>query len=288
MIPSPQSWQAIVREAASRAVGEDVGPLDITSRLVVPSSARAVATLVSRESCVLAGLDVAEAVFREVDGSLRWSTACRDGQVIQAGVVVAEVRGSARAILAGERCALNFLQRLSGVATKTAEYVNAVAGTTTKILDTRKTTPGLRALERQAVRSGGGTNHRAGLYGGVLVKENHQVFMADGVWEETIKKAREEYPDLSLVVEADTVELAEKLLSQPIDRVLLDNMSNEEVSRVVALRKKMGSRVELEASGGVTVVRARELATIGADWVSVGGLTHSARAIDFSLDLIPD
>ena len=288
MIPSPQSWQAIVREAASRAVGEDVGPLDITSRLVVPSSARAVATLVSRESCVLAGLDVAEAVFREVDGSLRWSTACRDGQVIQAGVVVAEVRGSARAILAGERCALNFLQRLSGVATKTAEYVNAVAGTTTKILDTRKTTPGLRALERQAVRSGGGTNHRAGLYGGVLVKENHQVFMADGVWEETIKKAREEYPDLSLVVEADTVELAEKLLSQPIDRVLLDNMSNEEVSRVVALRKKMGSRVELEASGGVTVVRARELATLGVDWVSVGGLTHSARAIDFSLDLIPD
>ena len=288
MIPSPQSWQAIVREAASRAVGEDVGPLDITSRLVVPSSARAVATLVSRESCVLAGLDVAEAVFREVDGSLRWSTACRDGQVIQAGVVVAEVRGSARAILAGERCALNFLQRLSGVATKTAEYVNAVAGTTTKILDTRKTTPGLRALERQAVRSGGGTNHRAGLYGGVLVKENHQVFMADGVWEETIKKAREEYPDLSLVVEADNVELAVKLLSQPIDRVLLDNMSNEEVSRVVALRKKMGSRVELEASGGVTVVRARELATIGADWVSVGGLTHSARAIDFSLDLIPD
>jgi nicotinate-nucleotide pyrophosphorylase (carboxylating) len=237
---------------------------------------------------VLAGLDVAEAVFREVDGSLRWSSACRDGQVIQAGVVVAEVRGSARAILTGERCALNFLQRLSGVATKTAEYVNAVAGTTTKILDTRKTTPGLRALERQAVRSGGGKNHRAGLYDGILVKENHQVFMADGIWEETLRKAREEYPDLCLVVEADNVELAEMLLSQPIDRVLLDNMSNEEVSRVVALRKKMGSRVELEASGGVTVVRARELSVIGVEWVSVGGLTHSARAIDFSLDLGPE
>jgi nicotinate-nucleotide pyrophosphorylase (carboxylating) len=233
-------------------------------------------------------LDVAEAVFREVDGSLRWSTSCRDGQVIQAGVVVAEVRGSARAILTGERCALNFLQRLSGVATKTAEYVKAVEGTQTKILDTRKTTPGLRALERQAVRSGGGTNHRAGLYDGILVKENHQVFMNDGVWGEALKKAREEYPDLCLVVEADTVELAEKLLSQPIDRVLLDNMSNEKVGRVVALRKKMGSTVGLEASGGVTVARARELAAIGVEWVSVGGLTHSARAIDFSLDLVPE
>jgi nicotinate-nucleotide pyrophosphorylase (carboxylating) len=237
---------------------------------------------------VLAGLDVAEAVFREVDGSLSWSAACRDGQVIQAGVVVAEVRGSARAILTGERCALNFLQRLSGVATKTAEYVNAVTGTTTKILDTRKTTPGLRALERQAVRSGGGTNHRAGLYDGILVKENHQVFMAAGIWEETLRKAREEHPDLCLVVEADNVELAGMLLSQPIDRVLLDNMSNDEVSRVVALRKKMGSRVQLEASGGVTVVRARELSVIGVEWVSVGGLTHSARAIDFSLDLGPE
>ena len=285
---SPQSWQAIVREAASRAVGEDVGPLDITSRLVVPASARAVATLVSRESCVLAGLDVAEAVFREVDGSLRWSTACRDGQVIQAGMVVAGVRGSARAILTGERCALNFLQRLSGVATKTAEYVKAVAGTQTKILDTRKTTPGLRALERQAVRSGGGTNHRAGLYDGILVKENHQVFMTDAVLGETLRKAREEYPDLCLVVEADSVGLAEKLLSQPVDRVLLDNLSNEEVGRVVALRNKMGSKVGLEASGGVTVARARELAAIGVEWVSVGGLTHSARAIDFSLDLVPE
>jgi nicotinate-nucleotide pyrophosphorylase (carboxylating) len=237
---------------------------------------------------VLAGLDVAEAVFREVDGSLRWSTACRDGQVIQAGLVVAVVRGSARAILTGERCALNFLQRLSGVATKTAEYVKAVEGTETKILDTRKSTPGLRALERQAVRSGGGMNHRAGLYDGILVKENHQVFMANSVSGETLRKAREEYPDLCLVVEADNVELAEKLLSQPIDRVLLDNMSNEEVGRVVALRKKIGSRVGLEASGGVTVARARELAAIGVEWVSIGGLTHSARAIDFSLDLVPD
>jgi nicotinate-nucleotide pyrophosphorylase (carboxylating) len=126
------------------------------------------------------------------------------------------------------------------------------------------------------------------LYDGILVKENHQVFMNDGVWGEALKKAREEYPDLCLVVEADTVELAEKLLSQPIDRVLLDNMSNEKVGRVVALRKKMGSTVGLEASGGVTVARARELAAIGVEWVSVGGLTHSARAIDFSLDLVPE
>lgn len=277
----------MVREAAARAVGEDVGPADITSRCMVPSHLQAGASLVSREACVLSGLELAEAVFREVDGTLHWAASCKEGQTILAGQVVAEVCGSARSILTGERCALNFLQRMSGVATKTAAFVKAVAGTATKILDTRKTTPGLRALERHAVRCGGGVNHRTGLYDGVLVKENHLVFMPESSWGEQLSQARRQYPDTSLVVEADSVERAEKLLSQPIDRVLLDNLSDGEVSQVVALRKKMGSKVELEASGGVTIERAAELAKRGVEWISVGELTHSAKAIDFSLDLIP-
>ncbi|MCX6936034.1 MAG: carboxylating nicotinate-nucleotide diphosphorylase [Verrucomicrobia bacterium] len=284
---SPQDWQAVVREAASRAVGEDMGPVDVTSRLTIPDTARAVAILVAREGCVVAGLELAEAVFREVDGALQWTAKAKDGERVEAGRVVAEVRGSARSILSGERCALNFLQRLSGVATKTAEYVLAVKGTRCRILDTRKTTPGLRALERHAVRCGGGTNHRTGLYDGVLIKENHLIFMKEEDWAKTLGRVRSEYPDLPLVVEADSVALAGKLLSQPVDRILLDNLSAEQVAQVVSLRKKEGSRVELEASGGVTLERAAVLARTGVEWISVGGLTHSARAIDYGLDIQP-
>ena len=284
---STRDWQAVVREAAARAVGEDMGPMDLTSRVAVSASARAIATLVCKESCVLAGMDTAEAVFREVDGALRWSAKAKDGERIGIGQVVAEIEGSARGILAGERCALNFLQRLSGVATQTAAYVEAVHGTKAKILDTRKTTPGLRALERQAVRAGGGSNHRTGLYDGILIKENHQALMAPGGLKEAIRRAREEFPDCPLVVEADSVELAEKLFHEPLDRILLDNLSAEQVAQVVKKRKALRVEMELEASGGVTPRRAMELAHAGVEWISVGALTHSARAIDFSLDIRP-
>ena len=274
-----------MREAAARAVGEDMGPMDVTSRIAVPENARAVGFLVCKEPCVLAGMEVAEAVFREVDGSLRWSPKIKDGERVGAGWVVAEVEGSARSILSGERCALNFLQRLSGVATQTAVFVEAVKGTKARILDTRKTTPGLRALERQAVRAGGGVNHRTGLYDGVLIKENHQAMMPKGHLSAVILQARAEFPDLPLVVEADSVGLAEALLREPVDRILLDNLSPEDVSRVVSLRNAKHPQMQLEASGGVTPERARALALAGVDWVSVGALTHSARAIDFSLDI---
>jgi nicotinate-nucleotide pyrophosphorylase (carboxylating) len=278
---SPQSWQAVVREAAARAVGEDVGPDDVTSRLMIPEGIQATGFLVARERCVLAGMDVAEAVFREVDGQLKWRALAQDGDRILVGQKVAEVTGSARSVLTGERCALNFIQRLSGVATLTAEYVRQTEGTLAKILDTRKTTPGLRALERQAVRLGGGTNHRTGLYDGILVKENHLALVSLSDLPEILRK------DLSIVVEADNCELAKKLLQLPIQRVLLDNMTLEQVGEIVATRKKLASQVEIEASGGVTLERARDLARAGVDWISVGKLTHSARSIDFSLDLIP-
>ena len=284
---SVKEWQAIVREAAARAVGEDVGPDDVTSRAFIGEEAMAMGVLVAREDCVLAGMDVAEAVFREVDGRLVWETLIQDGQKVGPNQSVAKVRGSARSVLTGERCALNFLQRLSGVATLTAEYVRAVAGTRTKILDTRKTTPGLRALERQAVRLGGGVNHRAGLYDGYLVKENHLSLVNSERLPELIQQARASHPDLALVVEADSLELAMKLLLLPVDRILVDNLTADQVREIVNVKRSRSLGVEIEASGGVTLERAQALSQAGVDFISVGKLTHSARSIDFSLDLIP-
>ena len=284
---SVKEWQAIVREAAARAVGEDVGPDDVTSRAFIGEEAMAMGVLVAREDCVLAGMDVAEAVFREVDGRLVWETLIQDGQKVGPNQSVAKVRGSARSVLTGERCALNFLQRLSGVATLTAEYVRAVAGTRTKILDTRKTTPGLRALERQAVRLGGGVNHRAGLYDGYLVKENHLSLVNSERLPELIQQARASHPDLALVVEADSLELAMKLLLLPVDRILVDNLTAGQVREIVKVKRSRSLGIEIEASGGVTLERAQALSQAGVDFISVGKLTHSARSIDFSLDLIP-
>ena len=283
---SQKDWQAVVREAAARAVGEDVGPDDVTSRLMIPEGIQATGFLVAREPCVLAGMYVAEAVFREVDGELKWRAMAQDGEKILVGRKVAEVTGSARSVLTGERCALNFIQQLSGIATLTAEYVRQTEGTGAKILDTRKTTPGLRALERQAVRLGGGTNHRTGLYDGILVKENHLALVSLSDLPEILRKAGKDHPDLSIVVEADNCELAKKLVQLPIQRVLLDNMTLEQVGEIIAARKKLASQVQIEASGGVTLEKARDLARAGVDWISVGKLTHSARSIDFSLDLI--
>ena len=284
---SVKEWQAIVREAAARAVGEDVGPDDVTSRAFIGEEAMAMGVLVAREDCVLAGMDVAEAVFREVDGRLIWETLIQDGQKVGPNQSVAKVRGSARSVLTGERCALNFLQRLSGVATLTAEYVRAIAGTRTKILDTRKTTPGLRALERQAVRLGGGVNHRAGLYDGYLVKENHLSLVNFERLPELIQQARASHPDLALVVEADSLELAMKLLLLPVDRILVDNLTADQVREIVNVKRSRSLGIEIEASGGVTLERAKALSQAGVDFISVGKLTHSARSIDFSLDLIP-
>ena len=273
----------MVREAAARAVGEDIGPADVTSRLI-PQERQGHAVLLTREPCVLAGMDLAEAVFREVDGSLKWKSSAKDGDRLRAGQEVAEIAGPARSILSGERCALNFLQRLSGIATRTAEFVQAVAGTKTKILDTRKTTPGLRALEKHAVRCGGGESHRMGLYDAVLIKENHLALVSEKDLTGLVTRARQENPDLAVIVEADSVSLAKQLLSLKPDRILLDNLSPAEVAEVVRERDRLGSGIPLEASGGVTRERAQELAKAGADYLSVGALTHSARAIDFALD----
>jgi len=278
-----ETWKAVVREAAARAVGEDVGPMDVTSRLIA-ADRKGKAVLLTREPCVLAGLEVAEAVFREVDGRLKWRALAKDGDHLKAGQAVAEVEGSARSVLSGERCALNFLQRLSGVATRTAEFVEAVKGMGAKILDTRKTTPGLRALEKHAVRCGGGVNHRMGLYDAVLLKENHLVLVREDDLAALVQRAKQENPELPVIVEADRVSLAKQLLALQPDRILLDNLSPEQIREVAEEKKRLRSAIPLEASGGVTMDRAKALAAAGADFISVGSLTHSARAIDFALD----
>jgi nicotinate-nucleotide pyrophosphorylase (carboxylating) len=270
-----------VLDLIDRALAEDVGPGDVTTATLVPADARGRATLTQKAPGVIAGLDVAEAVFERVDAGLRFSPRVEDG-VWREGGLVAEVEGASRSILTAERVALNFLQRLSGVATLTARYVAEVAGTRARILDTRKTTPGLRALEKRAVLAGGGTNHRVGLYDAILVKENHAA-MAGGVGEAT-RRALAAANGVPVEVECSTLAEVREGLDAGAPRILLDNMSNDDLRAAVELT---GGRAELEASGGVSLATVRGIAETGVDFISVGALTHSAPALDVSLILEP-
>jgi nicotinate-nucleotide pyrophosphorylase (carboxylating) len=269
-------------ELIERALAEDVGDGDLTTAALVPEGARARARIDQKEPGVVAGLEVAEAVFARLDPALRFERRVDDGEWREGGLV-AEIEGAAAPILTGERTALNFLGRMSGVATLTARYVAAVGGTGVKILDTRKTTPGLRALEKRAVRVGGGTNHRAGLHDAVLVKENHSA-LAGGVGR-AARLALERAPaGVPVEVECATRAEVEEALDAGAARLLLDNMPPEELRQTVAL---VDGRAELEASGGVTEDTVRRIAATGVQFVSVGALTHSAPALDLSLTLEP-
>jgi nicotinate-nucleotide pyrophosphorylase (carboxylating) len=272
-----------VQELIEQALAEDVGGGDVTSAAVVPAGAVARARIDQKQPGVVAGLRVAEAVFRTVDPALRWHARVDDGSYRESGLV-AEVAGPARSLLTGERTALNFLQRLSGVATLTARYVAAVGGTGARILDTRKTTPGLRVLEKQAVVAGGGNNHRAGLYDAILVKENHAA-LAGGVGEATrLALAAAARDGIPVEVECATLAEVDDALAAGIDRILIDNMSLEEMRSAV---ERARGRATLEASGGVTLDTVRGIAETGVDFISVGALTHSAPALDLSLTLQP-
>jgi nicotinate-nucleotide pyrophosphorylase (carboxylating) len=277
-------------DAVERALAEDLGEGDLTTRAVVPEGARARAVVSQKEPGVPAGLGVARAVFERVDPALEVELLAPEGEWREPGPV-AEVTGAAASILAAERVALNFLGRLSGVATLTARYVRAVEGTGARILDTRKTTPGLRELEKEAVRAGGGVSHRGGLYDAILVKENHAA-LAGGVGEAT-RLALEAAPALaraagrgSLMVEVECATLGEveDAVAAGVTRILLDNMSPDDLRRAVEIA---GGRAELEASGGVTLDTVRAVAETGVDYISVGAVTHSAPALDVSLLLDP-
>lgn len=270
-------------ELIDRALLEDLDDTgDLTSLAVVDEAAVARARIDQKAAGVIAGLDVAEAVFRRVDPALRWRARADEGEWREGGLV-AEVAGRARSILAGERVALNFLGRLSGVATLTALYVRAVEGTGARVLDTRKTTPGLRALEKQAVLTGGGTNHRAGLHEALLVKENHAV-LAGGVAEAARRALARAPRDTEVVVECASLEDLDQALAAGAPRVLLDNMGPGQVSEAAA---RATGRARIEVSGGVTLASVRALAEAGAELISVGSLTHSAPALDLSLTLEP-
>jgi nicotinate-nucleotide pyrophosphorylase (carboxylating) len=268
-------------DVVARALAEDLGAGDVTTAATVPAETRARAVIRQKAPGVIYGLDVAEQVFRSLDADAVFAREVAEGVWREAGEVL-RVEGRARALLSGERTALNFLQRLSGVATMAARAVQAIDGTGARILDTRKTTPGLRALEKAAVAAGGATNHRAGLYDAILIKENHAA-LAGGVGA-AVRRAREAAPDLPLEVECRDLGEVDEALSAGAPQLLLDNMSPVQLREAV---RHVAGRAELEASGGVTLQTLREVASTGVDFVSVGALTHSAPALDLSLLLTP-
>jgi nicotinate-nucleotide pyrophosphorylase (carboxylating) len=275
MIPCPEP--AIIREAAARALGEDRGPADITTLVCVKFDTETSARIFAKEACILAGLPVAEQVFREQDASLNLTARAEDGKTLNPGDTVLEIHGSASSILTAE------LQHLSGVATQTRRFVDAVAGTKTKILDTRKTLPGLRALQKYAVRCGGGVNHRFGLYDRFLIKDNHLALMGNGNrLADAIRAARALDPDAVLEVEVDHVDQIPQIIALGVDILLLDNMTTDQMRACVAL---IAGKVPTEASGNMSLERVAEVAATGVDYISVGALTHSVRAIDFSLEI---
>lgn len=271
----------LVEQAVAAALEEDLGSVgDITTDAIIPANAQGEASIIVRKPGVIAGLDLAEATFKSLDPDVRFTRIVEDASKVEAGGTIANLAGKTRALLTGERTALNFLGHLSGIATLTATYVAAVEGTRAKIVETRKTTPGLRAPEKYAVRCGGGMNHRFGLYDAVLVKDNH--IAAAGGLADALNTLRTAVGHLvKIEVEVDTLDQLEEALRFPIDAVLLDNMDVGTLKKAVALVK---GRVVTEASGGVTLENVGEIAKTGVDLISVGALTHSARSLDSSLE----
>ncbi len=266
------------------ALKEDIGDGDVTTEFFVPETLHSTGRIIARENAVVAGTGAAAEVFRQVDPSTVIEISCRDGDNVVAGDVIMEVRGLARSILKAERVALNFLQRLCGIATLTRQFVDAVGNQSAKILDTRKTTPGLRALEKAAVVAGGGVNHRFGLYDMVLVKDNHLAALGGlSSFPDRIRRLRQERPNIRIEVEADDLEQVRAFVEMDgIDVILLDNMTPAQIREAVALKR---NNIQFEASGGITLKNVRRVAATGVDFVSIGALTNAARAIDLALEM---
>jgi nicotinate-nucleotide pyrophosphorylase (carboxylating) len=273
-----------IQQTVRLALSEDIGSGDVTAAAIVPEHATATALMHAREPLVIAGLPLAEAAFRELSEKVQITHSMRDGERADSGGVLLKISGPARALLSAERVALNFLQRLSGVATLAAQFVQAVKGTRATILDTRKTTPGWRRLEKYAVTCGGGKNHRLGLFDMVLIKDNHLAALQNerpNAIAAAVQRARAKFPKLKVEVEADTLDQVEQALAAGADMVLLDNMSLDQLRTAV---EKCRGRAKTEASGGVNLTTVRAIAETGVDFISVGALTHSARAVDIGLD----
>ena len=277
---SPSSTDVI-----RRALAEDLGPGDITSECFIPADHRSSARIIAKENAILAGTEVARDVFRQVEPAIEITIRKNDGEAIAPGDLILTATGPTRALLSAERTALNFLQRLSGIATLTRRFVDAVSGTKAVILDTRKTTPGLREFERLAVRAGGGVNHRFGLFDRVLAKDNHLAITGDAAGlQRAIDEAKNRAPDILIEIEADTLDQVRLLCDlRGVDIILLDNMTNDQLREAVQIRGD--KKILLEASGGVNLDTVAAIAATGIDQISVGALTHSARAIDLSMEI---
>ena len=278
-------WKQKIEELVDHALAEDWAWGDVTTQALIPAEAEGQASFIAKSAGVVAGIEVVHLVFARVDPSLKFRELLHDGDKLQRGTEIAVIEGKVGSILRGERVALNFLQRLSGIATETSRYVEAVRGTKARIVDTRKTTPGLRFLEKYAVKAGGGQNHRVHLGDGILIKDNHLAALrARGLdIRAAIDLAKKNAPHtLKIEVEVTTVEEANEAVAAGADIVMLDNMSVEEMRRAV---KSMGGRVLVEASGGVNLDNVRSVAETGVDLISVGALTHSVKALDISLEL---
>jgi nicotinate-nucleotide pyrophosphorylase (carboxylating) len=276
---SPDDYDPI-----AAALKEDIGNGDITTEFFVPEALHASGRIVAHEPGVVAGTKTAAEVFRKVDPATDVEIVCPDGEPVVAGDVVIEARGLARSILKAERVALNFLQRLCGIATLTRQFVDAVGNHPAKILDTRKTTPGLRVLEKAAVVAGGGVNHRSGLFDMILVKDNHLAALGGlSGFDDQIRRLRKARPNIRIEVEADDLEQARAFVEiDGIDVILLDNMVPAQIREALALRR---NNIKFEASGGITLKNVRRIAATGVDYISIGALTNTARAIDLSLEM---
>jgi nicotinate-nucleotide pyrophosphorylase (carboxylating) len=273
-----------IQRAIQLALAEDAGSGDATTLATVPEGALAKASMRAREPLVAAGLALAEAAFRELSQSVEIKRVVADAQPVKGGDELLRISGSARALLTAERVALNFVQRLSGIATLTAQFVQAIKGTRAKILDTRKTTPGWRRFEKYAVTCGGGHNHRIGLFDMILIKDNHLVALRNELPDAitvAVRRARQQFPKLKVEVEADTLEQVEQAAAAGADFVLLDNMNLIQLRLAV---QQVRGRAQTEASGGVNLATVSSIAEAGVDFISVGALTHSARAVDIGLD----
>jgi nicotinate-nucleotide pyrophosphorylase (carboxylating) len=277
---------ATVEREVRRFLAEDVGSGDVTTARVVPPSALAHAAMVARERCVAAGLTIAAAVFRAVDDAVAVRSCVREGDAVEAGTVLLEIDGAAAAMLTAERVALNLVQRLSGIATITRQYADAVAGTGVSVSDTRKTTPGLRLFEKYAVHVGGGRNHRMGLHDAILIKDNH-IAIAGGVAAALAAARRASGPVMPIQIEVDTLDQLSEVLDLGVEAVLLDNMSPATVAEAVRLVRAhpLGRDCWIEASGGITLGTIRAYAEAGVDTISIGALTHSAPSVDVALDV---
>lgn len=276
--------EALIRANIRGWLEEDIGSGDMTGLATVPAEHRSTGIIHAKQDGVLAGVQIAALVFREVDPALVLTPSLADGEQLARGAVIATVTGSTRSILSGERLALNLLQRLSGIATKTRQFADAVAGLPVRLVDTRKTTPGHRQLEKYAVRVGGGANHRFGLYDAVMIKDNH--IKASGGITAAVAAARARIPHtMKIEVEAESLPQVEEAVAAGADIIMLDNMPVPAMETAVVLIRQRAPHVTIEASGGVTLETVRAIAASGVDIVSVGGLTHSVQSLDISLDL---